>query len=217
MTLQTQRSLEIKLRTINKCGIKIAENARAEITEENVIQKNYNQGILIVEGCSASVSNNKIWQNLKANIAYGGQGSQYTRIERNEIYGSVAEGIFWVEGHKDTIIKENTVNENKDGIVMYNSEGTVKENTIQFNQRSGIYWGGQTTTEVISNKVNNNVSIGIMIKDPSAPKLMSNEVRDNFYQLSLETKSSKKRLDNYLSSNEIKGQNELPKSSWSIF
>lgn len=204
------------MRTISKCGIKIAENARAEITNENYIQKNYNQGVLIVEGWSASISENKISQNLKANIAYGGLGSQYTRIERNEIFGSVAEGIFWVEGHKDTIIRENMVNENKDGIVMYNSEGSVKENTIQFNQRSGIYWGGQTNVEVISNKVNNNVSIGIMIKDPSVPKLMSNEVHDNFYQLSLE-KSSRKRLDTYLSTNEIKGQNELPKSAWSFF
>ena len=147
------------MKITNKWGIKLTENARAEITNENLIQKNYNQGILIVEGCSATISDNKIYQNLKANIAYGGQGSQYTRIERNEIFGSVAEGVFWVEGHKDTIIKENTVNENKDGIVMYNSEGTVKENTIQFNQRSGIYWGGQTSVEVSNNKINNNTII----------------------------------------------------------
>lgn len=135
-----------------KSGIKIEENAKADIMDKNIIKKNYNQGILIVEGCSALISENTISQNLKANIAYGGQGSQYTRIEKNEIIGSVSEGIFVVEGHADTQIKENKVNENKDGIVLYNSEGQVKNNEIHYNQRSGILCGGQTEAEITVTK-----------------------------------------------------------------
>ena len=197
-----------------KCGIKIEDNSKAEITERNVIKKNYNQGILIVEGCSAIITGNNVSQNLKANIAYGGQGSQYTRVERNEINGSVAEGIFIVEGHSDTLVRENEVNENKDGIVLYNSEGSIKENMVQYNQRSGILCGGQTDAEITDNKILSNVSIGVMIKDPSVPQLKANEICHNFYQLSLDKNT--KRLEQYLTLNDVKGQNELPKRTCSI-
>lgn len=104
----------------------------------NVIRKNYNQGVLIVESCCAIIIDNFIGKNLKANIAYGGDNSQKTRIENNEIQGSVAEGIFVVEGHEDTVIRNNEVIENKDGIVLYNSKGKVQDNKIHKNQRSGI-------------------------------------------------------------------------------
>lgn len=108
----------------------MTENAKAEIKNKNEIKKNYNQGILIVEGCSAVIMQNTISQNLKANIAYGGQGSKDTRVEFNIITGSVAEGIFVVEGNENTLIRENEVTQNKDGIVLYNSNGRVKDNKI---------------------------------------------------------------------------------------
>lgn len=38
----------------------------------NVIRYNYNQGILVVEGCYATIIANKIDANIKANIALGG-------------------------------------------------------------------------------------------------------------------------------------------------
>ena len=61
-----------------KAGIKVCEGARAEITEKNTIEKNYNQGVLITEGSSAKVISNIIQKNLKANVAFGGEGSGRT-------------------------------------------------------------------------------------------------------------------------------------------
>lgn len=63
-----------------KCGVKLTDNSKVDVLKENKIKKNYNQGILIVEGCSAIITHNVISQNLKANIAYGGLGSQHTKI-----------------------------------------------------------------------------------------------------------------------------------------
>jgi len=91
---------------------------------------NYNQGILVVEGCSAIITDNIVAQNLKANIAFGGQGSKNTRVEGNEVSGSVAEGIFVVEGQENTLVRNNKVTQNKDGIVLYNSEGKIRENNV---------------------------------------------------------------------------------------
>ena len=65
----------------------------------NVIQGNYNQGILIVEGSSAEIIANKIENNIKANIALGGEQTGKTRIMYNYIFNSKSgEGIFVVEG-----------------------------------------------------------------------------------------------------------------------
>ena len=99
--------------------------------------------------------------------------------------------------------------------MLYNSEGSVKENTICENQRSGILCGGQTTAEFTNNEVTANISIGILIKDPSAPILRENKINGNYYQLSLE--KTQKRLDVYLTQNQIEGKNELPKSACCIF
>lgn len=73
---------------------------------------------MIVEGCVAKVSDNNIQKNLKANIAYGGKNSGQSKIEHNMISGSVSEGVFLVEGEENAMISENTIFENKDGIVM---------------------------------------------------------------------------------------------------
>ena len=73
----------------------------------NVIQQNYNQGILVVEGSYARIISNKIDQNIKANIALGGQRSGMTRIKYNYIENSKSEGIFVAEGEPTLIIEDN--------------------------------------------------------------------------------------------------------------
>jgi len=73
----------------------------------NVIQSNYNQGILIVEGSSAKIIANKIDKNIKANIALGGMASGMTKIKYNYIENSRSEGIFVVEGEEKLLIEDN--------------------------------------------------------------------------------------------------------------
>jgi F-box protein 11 len=99
----------------------------------NVIQSNYNQGILIVEGSSAKIIANKIDQNIKANIACGGAGSGQTRIKYNYIEHSKSEGIFVIEGEEHLLIEDNQIAWNNDGIVMVHSKGIIRNNMIKAN------------------------------------------------------------------------------------
>jgi len=64
----------------------------------NVITQNYGQGILLEESCSAKIYSNHIIDNLKANIALGGDASCGTDIKFNQIERGKKEGIFVVEG-----------------------------------------------------------------------------------------------------------------------
>lgn len=61
-----------------------------------------------MEGSSAKIIANKIEQNIKANIALGGQKTGDTRIMYNYILNSKSgEGIFCVEGEPDLLIEDN--------------------------------------------------------------------------------------------------------------
>ena len=164
-----------------KAGIKISEEAHAEICEQNKINKNYTQGILIVEGSSARICENHITRNTEANIAFGGKGSGKTLIEKNVISGSIAEGVFLVEGEEHATIVHNTIHENKDGVVLYNSQGQVLQNDVRGNQRTGVQTAGQTSALISGNKVKDNISIGLMVKEPSNPELRGNNIRGNHY------------------------------------
>lgn len=141
---------------------------------------------------------------MKANIALGGDGSQQTRIERNEISGSVAEGIFLVEGRAQTSIYENIIKENLDGISLYNSKGKIQQNIIEGNQRCGIQCSGTTSADITKNHINSNISIGLMVKDPSQPNIQTNTLKDNHYQISVD-KHARKKFSSYLTLNKIKG------------
>jgi parallel beta-helix repeat protein len=149
----------------------------------NVIAQNYNQGILIVEGSSAKIIANKIDGNIKANIALGGQESGKTRIKYNYIENSKQEGIFVIDGEQNLLIEDNQIEGNNDGIVLVNSNGQVRENSIKTNQRSGILTASKTTAYIDSNIIEDNLVSGILIKDPSTPLLRRNEIAKNFFQL----------------------------------
>ena len=145
----------------------------------NVISQNYNQGILIVEGSSAKIIANKIEQNIKANIALGGQKTGDTRIMYNYILNSKSgEGIFIVEGEPDLLIEDNQIELNQDGIVLVNSDGKIKNNKIKQNTRSGVLSASKTTASIIGNSIEES-NTGVLIKDPSTPILRKNEICKN--------------------------------------
>ena len=88
----------------------------------NVIENNYNQGILIVEGSYAHIISNKIEGNIKANVALGGKKSGQTKIKYNYILNSKSgEGVFVIEGEDGLVIEDNQIESNNDGIVLVNS------------------------------------------------------------------------------------------------
>ena len=114
------------------------EQHKNMFAEPNVIQQNYNQGILIVEGSSADIIGNKISANFKSNIGLGGSRSGQTCIKQNLIEESKSEGIFVVEGEERLQIVNNWINKNNDGIVLLNSKGEIAKNHLNQNATTGI-------------------------------------------------------------------------------
>ena len=49
---------------------------------------------------SAHIEDNEIYDNIKSNIAFGGEGSVNTTIVNNRIHGGRCEGIFVLNGGK---------------------------------------------------------------------------------------------------------------------
>ena len=145
----------------------------------NVIRYNYNQGILIVEGCYATIIANKIDANIKANIALGGDRSGKSKIKYNMIENSKSEGIFVIEGEEFLLIEENTINNNYYGIVLVDSKGHIKSNQILDNYTSGLLTEKNTTALIQNNTIAKNMTTGVIIKDPSLPDLRSNHIHDN--------------------------------------
>ena len=145
----------------------------------NIIRYNYNQGILIVEGCYALIVANKIDANIRANIALGGERTGKTRIKYNIIENSKSEGIFVIEGEKDLLIEENTINNNFYGMVLIDSMGTIKNNEIIENYTAGVLTEKETTAKFDHNVIAKNMTTGIIIKDPSLPDMRSNHIYGN--------------------------------------
>lgn len=139
-----------------------------------------------MEGSSCKIKENSIAKNVKANIAYGGKGSSGTVIDRNEISESMAEGIFLIKGEGTTMIHENVIRDNLDGISLVDSAGKIDHNLIEGNQRCGIQCAGHTIADINENQIKSNILIGIMVKDPSDPKIGFNYIKDNHYQFSVD-------------------------------
>ena len=183
----------------------------------NTISLNLNQGILIVEGSSATIIANRIDKNIKANIAMGGLNCGLTKVMYNLIESSKSEGIFVIEGEENLLLQENEVVGNHDGIVLVESLGIVRGNVVKENQRSGILTANKTFCLLEGNIIEENWTAGILIKDPSLPEMRKNEVSKNYYQVQMEA-HAKPKWDHYLRENpKIIGANEIPKATCAIF
>ena len=184
----------------------------------NVIQNNYNQGILLVEGSFAKIISNKIEGNIKANIALGGERSGKTRIMYNYILNSKSgEGVFVIEGEEGLLVEDNQIEDNNDGIVLVNSQGTIQNNSLKQNIRSGILNASYTTAKLIENTIEGS-NTGVLIKDPSEPILRKNTIEKNNVQVEMEKEGAKKHHKTIMRENPlIIGTNVIPKASCIIF
>lgn len=116
-------------------GIKIDQEATVFIFN-NKSFKNIHQGILVCEKASAHIENNQISENIKANLAFGGEGSNNNSVIKNKIFGGRCEGIFVIEGGYSFIYR-NTIEENYDGIICCTANPQIVHNTIKKNRRNG--------------------------------------------------------------------------------
>ena len=179
----------------------------------NVIRYNYNQGVLITEGCFATVIANKIDANVKANIAIGGDRSGKTKIKYNMIENSKSEGIFVVEGEHHLLIEENTINNNYYGIVLIDSQGHIKNNQILDNYTAGLLTEKNTTALVQNNVIAKNMTTGVIIKDPSLPDLRSNHIHENnMFQVQMESHAKQRWKKYQIDNPKILGESVVPKA-----
>ena len=131
-------------------GIKAVDGAVLKIVD-NTIMLNFAQGILLVESSYAHIECNRIMQNYKANLAFGGAASADTVVLRNTIREGRAEGIFIIESGFSWIIR-NEIIDNADGIVLFDSTPFISGNSIEHNQRSGVTCCGCSFPKIEKNK-----------------------------------------------------------------
>ena len=94
------------------------------------------KGILIVESASAHVEKNSVFENIKANIALGGENSATTSIVDNKIEFGRCEGIFIISAGK-CYIGRNKISENNEGLVSITSVPEIRSNVITKNKSNG--------------------------------------------------------------------------------
>ena len=122
-----------------------------------------------------------------------------------------------VEGEKELQIEDNQIEQNKDGIVLLNSLGSVKGNWISRNTRYGVLATGRTTAHILENIIEESPT-GLLIKDPSEPSVKQNKISSNRIQVEMDKKVGKKYWSLYQRENpKINGPNAIPKSTCTIF
>lgn len=167
-------------------GIKIENEAHVLITKNN-IYKNIMQGVLVIERSSAHIESNNIKDNIKANLAFGGENSCNTVVLNNKIFGGRAEGIFIVEGGR-AYIHNNDIHGNFDGIICLSSFPEMYGNQIDNNKSNGLMILKDAQPTVINNLIQNNSGIGIVVKDRSRGIYLNNILKDNDLDMYIDSK-----------------------------
>lgn len=65
------------------------------------------------------------------------------------------------------------------GIILVHSDGIIQNNSISWNEKSGLYLMSETCALIDNNTIEENAQCGIDIKDPSIPDLKRNKIEKN--------------------------------------
>lgn len=135
----------------------------------------FSKGILVVETASAHIEKNSVFENIKANIALGGQNSTNTSVIDNKIEFGRCEGIFLISGGQ-CYIHRNQISENNEGLVSITSIPDIRGNIITKNKSNGIMMLKDTRANVFGNTIKGNDGIGLYIRDKSHGEIKNNNV-----------------------------------------
>ena len=174
--------------------------------EQNSIKENGMQGILIEDTASAYIIYNTLEKNVRANIAYGGSSSQDTVIIRNCIKESYEEGIYISKGGY-SLITDNTIMENMDGIIMKNASPNLMNNRIKNNKKCGIYLLGDSFPHISRNFLENNILCGLFMGDNSYGIIKENTIHSSYMQFAIQG-LEEERLKELMAENEVIGSYE---------
>lgn len=203
-----------KIANNNMVGIIVKDKAYPNIFENNIYE-NMQQGILIVSGSAAAVKRNLIHHNIKANIAFGGEMSEMTIIDDNKIYASRSEGIFAMKASEQSLIMNNEIFDNNDGLIFIESDSNVQENSIYNNMRIGLLLSKGSRPKVKDNNISNNQFLGVFVREKSFAKFYDNVIVNNISQLFLSSDCSSMHTI-IKKNNKIEGRTDV-ESRCSIF
>lgn len=189
-------------------GIRVDNGAHCSILR-NSVSKNLGQGILIVETASAHIEKNSVFENIKANIALGGQNSTNTTVIDNRIEFGRCEGIFLISGG-ECYIHRNQISENNEGLVSITSVPDIRGNTITKNKSNGIMLLKDSRAKMFNNTLQGNDGIGLYIRDKSHGQICNNLLTDNEIDLVIERKHE--ALEQILRDNQVEGDARIPQN-----
>ena len=89
-----------------------------------------------MEKASAHIESNVFHDNIKSQIAFGGECSVNVTIIKNQIFNGRIEGIFALDAGK-ALICRNKIYENNHGIVLITSSPFIMKNKISKNKYNG--------------------------------------------------------------------------------
>ena len=191
-----------------KAGVRLEEHAEADIIS-NDIYENICQGILLITQTSANIEKNKIYGNLRANIALG-LGS--SRIQENKIYKGRCEGIFLFEADNTKVI-DNEIFENNDGILAVDASIEIINNIVHDNKRTGITLAGNGECVLRDNEVRRSGACGINIRDQVLATLVGNKGFDSPIEICV-LSDREFNIPEIRKSNEWRGEVQLPLPSY---
>eukprot|EP01017_Pseudomicrothorax_dubius_P037831 TRINITY_DN5597_c0_g1_i1.p1 TRINITY_DN5597_c0_g1~~TRINITY_DN5597_c0_g1_i1.p1 ORF type:complete len:544 (+),score=130.28 TRINITY_DN5597_c0_g1_i1:50-1681(+) len=157
-----------------KAGVRVCLRGHAILLKNN-IGKNLTQGVLVVETGTAHIERNKVFENIKANIAIGGLSSVNNNIIENEISDGRCEGIFAIECGRAYILRNN-ITGNHDGIVMVTAIPVVMTNKIHKNKSNGVFMLKDSRPILKGNEIVENEGMGVYIRDKSCGEIERNLV-----------------------------------------
>ena len=138
-----------------------------------------------MENSSAFVSGNAIFQNIKANIAFGGKSAENTVIIGNMIFSSSSEGIFLMLSGR-CIVYNNKIYDNYNGIVVMEATPDISYNEIYGNKNNGILVLRASELVMRFNSIHGNQGVGLLLREKSRGEIERNDSVDNELDLAIE-------------------------------
>lgn len=108
---------------------------------------------------------------------------------KNYIFESASEGVFVYMGG-NSMIYENTIYSNYDGIIVDQSYPDIKFNTIRNNKENGIIVMKNSDPQIQFNTLKNNNGLGLYIQDISEPNIYNNKIMSNQIDFASENEAS---------------------------
>ena len=170
--------------SLNKNGIEVISSDPR--IEDNIIERNYQNGILVkaMESLIAypKIYDNKISSNTKNGVLCLGLKCT-ARIKKNVIHSNKMAGIT-IERNAVAVIIDNDIYRNIfQGILLVeNSSAHVERNEVHENIKANIAFGGEESwnTSIINNKIYKGRCEGIFMIDCGRADVLRNHIYENY-------------------------------------